>query len=157
MDHLHVSKDLCSLLSQNSWKKMRQWQWWSSTTIPSLIEPYLAYWYSVLILMVSFACTYFLSLLSFMSGLKTVDLMVCPCVPTAVQLIWMGFFPCVPLGPTLAISLPVLSLVRQLFMYTPLNISAWSESFEAYLGGIGYKVDIKVLLIACILSYSHIL
>ncbi|KAI6109939.1 hypothetical protein F5141DRAFT_1064026 [Pisolithus sp. B1] len=33
MDHLH-----------NSQKKVRQWQQWSSTTIPSLIKPYLAYW-----------------------------------------------------------------------------------------------------------------
>ncbi|KAI6015742.1 hypothetical protein BKA83DRAFT_4060677 [Pisolithus microcarpus] len=57
----------------------------------------------------------------------------------------MGFFPCAPLGPTLAISLPVLSLVRQLFMRMPLNISAWSESLEAYLGGMGYEVDTKVL------------
>ncbi|KAI6097623.1 hypothetical protein EDD16DRAFT_1461029, partial [Pisolithus croceorrhizus] len=64
----------------------------------------------------------------------------CLCVPTAVRLLQMGFFPCALLGPTLAISLPLLSLVRQLFMHTPPNISAWSESHEAYLGGMGYKV-----------------
>ncbi|KAI6094026.1 hypothetical protein EDD17DRAFT_1461970, partial [Pisolithus thermaeus] len=64
----------------------------------------------------------------------------CPCVPAAIQLLQMGFFPCVPWGLTLAISLSVLSLVRQLFMHTPPNISVWSESLEAYLGGMGYEV-----------------
>ncbi|KIK22862.1 hypothetical protein PISMIDRAFT_101701 [Pisolithus microcarpus 441] len=144
---------------------MRQWQRWSSTTIPSLIEPYLAYWrlsgnfWDVVNYelpqcncqssrQLKVLCIQF-------NGSKTVDLMVCPCVPTAVQLLQMGFFPCAPLGPTLAISLPVLSLVRQLFMCMPLNISAWSESLEAYLGGMGYEVDTKVLHVACILYYDH--
>ncbi|KAI6097143.1 hypothetical protein EV401DRAFT_2062187 [Pisolithus croceorrhizus] len=95
--------------------------------------------------MVRFTCIYFLSLLSFMSSSKNVDLMVCLCVPAAIQLLWMGFFPCAPLGLTLAISLPVLSLVRKLFTCTPLNISAWSKSLEAYLGGMGYEVDTKIL------------
>ncbi|KAI6096296.1 hypothetical protein EDD16DRAFT_1500644 [Pisolithus croceorrhizus] len=153
MDHLHVSKDLCSLPSWNSWKKMRQWQQWLSTTIPSLIKPYLAYWQqsrhfqdAVNYELPQCNCqsSRWLKVLCIQfNGLKTVDLMVCLCVPTAIQLLWMGFFPCAPLGPTLAISLPVLSLVRQLFMCTPPNISAWSESLEAYLGGMGYKVDTK--------------
>ncbi|KAI6137009.1 hypothetical protein F5141DRAFT_996085 [Pisolithus sp. B1] len=43
-----------------------------------------------------------------MSGSKYVDLMVCLCVPAAIQLLQMGFFLCAPLGLTLAISLPVL-------------------------------------------------
>ncbi|KAI6018346.1 hypothetical protein EDC04DRAFT_2869985 [Pisolithus marmoratus] len=69
--------------------------------------------------------------------------MVCSCVPAAIQLLWMGYFPCAPLGPTLAVSLQLLSLVRQLFMWMPPNTSAWCESFEAYLAGLGYKVDTK--------------
>ncbi|KAI6037646.1 hypothetical protein EDC04DRAFT_2868602 [Pisolithus marmoratus] len=69
--------------------------------------------------------------------------MVCSCVPATVQLLWMGYFPCAPLGPTLAVSLQLLSLVRQLFMQMPPNTSAWCESFEAYLAGMGYKVDTK--------------
>ncbi|KAI6039182.1 hypothetical protein EDC04DRAFT_2568813 [Pisolithus marmoratus] len=78
-----------------------------------------------------------------MSGSQSVDLTVCPCEPAALQLLQMGFFPCAPLGPTLAVSLQVLSLVRQLFMRMPPNVSAWCESLEAYLGGMGYKVDTK--------------
>ncbi|KAI6023465.1 hypothetical protein EDC04DRAFT_2869550 [Pisolithus marmoratus] len=69
--------------------------------------------------------------------------MVCSCVPATVQFLWMGYFPCAPLGLTLAVSLQLLSLVRQLFMQMPPNTSAWCESFEAYLAGMGYKVDTK--------------
>ncbi|KAI6029186.1 hypothetical protein BKA83DRAFT_4461857 [Pisolithus microcarpus] len=132
---------------------MRQWQQWSSTTIPSLIEPYLVYRrlsrnFQDVVDYELPQCNCQLSrrlkvLCIQFNGLKTVDLMVCPCVPAAVQLLRMGFFPCALLGPTLAVSLPVLSLVRQLFMHMPLNISAWSESLEAYLGGMGYEVDTK--------------
>ncbi|KIK14083.1 hypothetical protein PISMIDRAFT_117656, partial [Pisolithus microcarpus 441] len=78
-----------------------------------------------------------------MTGLRHVDLTVCPCAPAALQLLWIGYFPCAPLGPTLAVSLQLLSLVRQLFMRMPPNTSAWCESFEAYLAGMGYKVDTK--------------
>ncbi|KAI5999920.1 hypothetical protein EDD15DRAFT_2386268 [Pisolithus albus] len=78
-----------------------------------------------------------------MTGLRHVDLTICPCAPAALQLLWIGYFPCAPLGPTLAVSLQLLSLVRQLFMRMPLNTSAWCESFEAYLAGMGYKVDTK--------------
>ncbi|KAI6094971.1 hypothetical protein EDD16DRAFT_1481654 [Pisolithus croceorrhizus] len=56
----------------------------------------------------------------------------------------MGYFPFAPLGPTLTVSLQLLSLVRQLFMQMPPNTSAWCESFEAYLAGMGYKVNTKV-------------
>ncbi|KAI6043768.1 hypothetical protein EDC04DRAFT_2866198 [Pisolithus marmoratus] len=123
---------------------MKQWQQWSSTTIPSLIEPYLVYRqqsgnlhdtvdYNLpqlvrLCIFVPFLCS-----LSFMSGLQSVDL----------TLLQMGFFPCALLGPTLTVSLQVLSLVQQLFMCMPPNVLAWCESLEAYLGGMGYKVDTK--------------
>ncbi|KAI6109936.1 hypothetical protein F5141DRAFT_1004470, partial [Pisolithus sp. B1] len=78
------------------------------------------------------------------SGLQYVDLMVCPCAPAALQLLCMGYFPCAPLGPTLAVSLQLLSLVRQLFMWMPPNTLAWCESFEAYLAVMGYRMDTKV-------------
>ncbi|KAI6094877.1 hypothetical protein F5141DRAFT_969790, partial [Pisolithus sp. B1] len=61
-----------------------------------------------------------------------VDLVVCPCAPAALQLLWMGYFPCAPLGPTLAASLQLPSLGRQLFMQMPPNTSAWCKSFKAY-------------------------
>ncbi|KIK15234.1 hypothetical protein PISMIDRAFT_57995, partial [Pisolithus microcarpus 441] len=93
-------------------KMMRQWQQWSSTTIPSLIEPYLVYRrlsrnFQDVVDYELPQCNCQLSrrlkvLCIQFNGLKTVDLMVCPCVPAAVQLLRMGFFPCALLGPTLA-------------------------------------------------------
>ncbi|KAI6025668.1 hypothetical protein F5J12DRAFT_715399, partial [Pisolithus orientalis] len=74
---------------------------------------------------------------------KMVDLAICPCAPVALQLLQMGYFPSAPLGPTLAVSLQLLSLVRQVFMCMPPNISAWCKSLEAYLASMGYKVDTK--------------
>ncbi|KAI6009631.1 hypothetical protein F5J12DRAFT_718929 [Pisolithus orientalis] len=49
----------------------------------------------------------------------------------------MGYFPCAPLGPTLAVSLQLLGLC------IPPNTSAWCESLEAYLAAMGYEVDTK--------------
>ncbi|KIO02867.1 hypothetical protein M404DRAFT_146776, partial [Pisolithus tinctorius Marx 270] len=76
--------------------------------------------------------------------LQVVDLTVCPCALAALQLLQMGYYPSAPLGPTLAVSLQLLSLVRQVFMCMPPNISAWCESLEAHLASMGYKVDTKV-------------
>ncbi|KAI5983957.1 hypothetical protein EDD15DRAFT_2390612 [Pisolithus albus] len=131
---------------------MRQWQRWSCDVIPSLVQPYLSYRrlsnrfrnpvnYEPPTLV---ECHFPVCLGAlFMVGLRHVDLVVCPCVPAALQLLWMGYFPCAPLGPSLAVSLQFLSLVRQLFMRMPPNTSAWCESFEAYLAGMGYRVDTK--------------
>ncbi|KAI5993141.1 hypothetical protein F5J12DRAFT_786017 [Pisolithus orientalis] len=83
-----------------------------------------------------------------MAALQSVDLAVCPCAPAALQLLWMGYFPCAPLGPTLAVSLQLLSFVQQLFMCIPPNTSAWCESLEAYLAAMGYEVDTKSWVIA---------
>ncbi|KAI5993753.1 hypothetical protein F5J12DRAFT_907337 [Pisolithus orientalis] len=78
-----------------------------------------------------------------MAALQSVDLAVCPCAPAALQLLWMGYFPCAPLGPTLAVSLQLLSFVQQFFMCIPPSTSAWCESLEAYLAAMGYEVDTK--------------
>ncbi|KIM51865.1 hypothetical protein SCLCIDRAFT_99359, partial [Scleroderma citrinum Foug A] len=76
-------------------------------------------------------------------NMHSVDLVVCSCAPAAQQLINMGYFPCAPLAPTLAVSLKVLTLVKHLFVRIPPNTSAWCEAFESYLGGMGYNVDAK--------------
>ncbi|KIK24162.1 hypothetical protein PISMIDRAFT_646625, partial [Pisolithus microcarpus 441] len=153
MDGLHISQDPFSSPSRSAGKKMRQWQWWLCDVIPSLVQPYLSYWrlsnhfrnpvnYELpmcncqLSQRLKVICIHF-------DGLRHVDLVVCPCVPAALQLLWMGYFPCAPLGPSLAVSLQLLSLVRQLFMQMPPNTSAWCKSFEAYLAGMGYRVDTK--------------
>ncbi|KIO01257.1 hypothetical protein M404DRAFT_150603, partial [Pisolithus tinctorius Marx 270] len=135
-------------------KKMKQWQQWLHTVIPSLLQPYLAYrrlsnhfWNPVDYELPMCGChqTRKLRVICIdFNALQSVDLAVCPCAPAALQFLWMGYFPCAPLGPTLAVSLQLLSFVRQLFMCIPPNTSAWCESLEAYLAAMGYKVDTKV-------------
>ncbi|KAI6143416.1 hypothetical protein BKA82DRAFT_4331278 [Pisolithus tinctorius] len=128
---------------------MKQWQRWSHTVIPSLLQPYLAYRRlsnhfrnPVDYELPTCGCHQTRKLRVICIDFN-VDLAVCPCAPAALQLLWMGYFPCAPLGPTLAVSLQLLSFVRQLFMRIPPNTSAWCESLEAYLAAMGYKVDTK--------------
>ena len=90
-----------------------------------------------------------------MSDMHSIDLVVCSCAPAAQQLIHMGYFPCAPLAPTLAVSLKVLTLVKNLFVCMPPNTSVWCEAFESYLGGMGYNVDAKVGLLSCVVTISN--
>ena len=91
-----------------------------------------------------------------MSDMHSIDLLVCSCAPAAQQLIHMGYFPCAPLAPTLAVCLKVLTLVKHLFVHMPPNTSAWCEAFESYLGGMGYSVDAKVGVLTCVLIVSNV-
>ena len=78
--------------------------------------------------------------------MQSVDILVCSCATAAQQLLQMGYFPCAPLGPTLAVSLRVLTFVKQLFVHMPPNTSAWCEAFQSYLGSMGFTIDAKVRL-----------
>ncbi|KIM50444.1 hypothetical protein SCLCIDRAFT_47385, partial [Scleroderma citrinum Foug A] len=75
--------------------------------------------------------------------MHSIDLMVCSCAPAAQQLLQMGYFPCAPLAPTLAVSVKVLTLIKHLLVCIPPNTSAWCEALESYLRGMGYYVDAK--------------
>ncbi|EIW73917.1 hypothetical protein CONPUDRAFT_34899, partial [Coniophora puteana RWD-64-598 SS2] len=52
-------------------------------------------------------------------------------------------FPCAPSTPTLAVDLRVLRFVDMLALRTAPNVSAWSDTLEAYLLGMGYKFPMK--------------
>ena len=81
--------------------------------------------------------------------MHSIDLMVCSCAPAAQQLLQMGYSPCAPLAPTLAVSVKVLTLIKHLLVHIPPNTSAWCEALESYLRGMGYYVDAKVGLLCC--------
>ncbi|KIM66636.1 hypothetical protein SCLCIDRAFT_110141, partial [Scleroderma citrinum Foug A] len=113
---------------------------WSDEVIPSLIQPYLRYQRlsrklrdpvtpQLLICKNNCVCHHLKVVCINFDNMHSVDLVVCSCAPAAQQLIHMGYFPCAPLAPTLAVSLKVLTLVKQLFVRTPPNISAWCETF----------------------------
>ncbi|KAL4061842.1 hypothetical protein J3A83DRAFT_4365119 [Scleroderma citrinum] len=82
-----------------------------------------------------------------LSDIQTIGIVVCSCITAVQQLLQMGYFPCAPLAPTLAVSLKLLNLVKHLFVHIPPNISAWCEALQSYLGSMGYSVDSKVRLL----------
>ncbi|KIM60177.1 hypothetical protein SCLCIDRAFT_124774 [Scleroderma citrinum Foug A] len=75
--------------------------------------------------------------------MQSIGLLVCSCATAAQQLLQLGYFPCAPLAPTLAVSLKVLTFVKKLFVHIPPNTSAWCEAFQSYLGSMGYTIDAK--------------
>ncbi|EIW81261.1 hypothetical protein CONPUDRAFT_56223 [Coniophora puteana RWD-64-598 SS2] len=70
----------------------------------------------------------------------------CPCVGAAQCLLRAGLFPCAPSPPTLAVDLCVLWFIEMLALCTAPNVSAWTDTLEAYLRGMGYKLPMKVNL-----------
>jgi hypothetical protein len=88
-----------------------------------------------------------------------VSLDVCEC-SAAPQLLVRGLFPCAPNWPTLAVDVNLLQLASKLFLRTPPNISAWSDTVEASLADRGYQLATKVLSINIIictpLNYTYI-
>ncbi|KIM57666.1 hypothetical protein SCLCIDRAFT_86133, partial [Scleroderma citrinum Foug A] len=141
--------------SQNSRKKIRQWQRWSNEIIPSLVQPYLKYRRlsrslcdPVATQPLTHECQCVRHHLKIVcvnfDNMQSVDILVCSCATAAQQLLQMGYFPCAPLGPTLAVSLRVLTFVKQLFVCMPPNTSAWCEAFQSYLGSMGFTIDAKV-------------
>lgn len=77
-------------------------------------------------------------------GLEATELHVCDCRPAALQLLNRGYFPCAPTAPTLAVDLKVLELVRELFLRATPNVTAWSDTLEAFLAGRKYKLKTRV-------------
>ncbi|KIM56834.1 hypothetical protein SCLCIDRAFT_131692, partial [Scleroderma citrinum Foug A] len=77
-------------------------------------------------------------------NMQSIDLLVCSCATAAQQLLQLGYFPCAPLAPTLAVSLKVQTFVKKLFVQILPNTSARCEAFQSYLGSMGYTIDAKV-------------
>lgn len=69
---------------------------------------------------------------------------LCTCKEPALQLLSLGLFPCAPSRPTLAVDLNMLDLVRNLFLNTAPNVTAWSETLESFLGARKYKLKTRV-------------
>ncbi|KAF9515785.1 hypothetical protein BS47DRAFT_1260007, partial [Hydnum rufescens UP504] len=66
-------------------------------------------------------------------ALCDVDIAVCTCHPAPQQLVQMGYFPCSPVYPMLAVSLDMLELVSTLFILAVPNERAWATTITKYL------------------------
>ncbi|RDB20395.1 hypothetical protein Hypma_012501 [Hypsizygus marmoreus] len=138
--------------SAHTKKKERQWQKWANETIPALLQPYLTLLRETDSLResvssasevtcacrshvrkISVACVYF-------ERIKVIK--VCSC-SAALQLLSRGLFPCAPVEPSLAVDLNMLDYVKELFVRTPPNTTAWCDTLEAFLGNRKYKLKTK--------------
>ncbi|KAF9509302.1 hypothetical protein BS47DRAFT_1252443, partial [Hydnum rufescens UP504] len=55
------------------------------------------------------------------------------------QLMEIGYFPCAPVYPTLAVSLDMLELVSILFVHSAPNERAWAATITKYLKNRGHE------------------
>jgi hypothetical protein len=73
-------------------------------------------------------------ILVYMDKLEVINVIACPC-----KLLSMGFFPCSPIRPTLAVHVDVLQFSQELFLRTAPNVTAFTATLDAFLGVRGYK------------------
>jgi len=76
--------------------------------------------------------------------INTLYLRVCDLHTAATSLIHLGFFPCAPKRPSLAVDLNLLDLIRLYSLYTSPNITGWSQTIETYLKARGHTLRTDV-------------
>jgi len=68
---------------------------------------------------------------------------ICSCM-AARQLLSRGLFPCAPKQPSLAVDLNMLDFVRELFLRSPPNNTAWCDTLDGFLAKRKYKLKTMV-------------
>jgi hypothetical protein len=122
---------------------------WNVTVLPSLIRPYMRFrrqqrCHSQLEAPSEFVCTcggrhHNLRVIGVhMERLEDVTIDVCECRPAPLQLVQLGFFPCSPVRPTLAVSLDMLEFVAELFLHIAPNERGWAATVVKYLDARGH-------------------
>ena len=77
-------------------------------------------------------------------GYSSTLLSICDCYPAADQLMNIGYFPCAPVCPTLAIDINLLELVTIALHYMAPNVMGWASSLQEFLSIHGYLIGGKV-------------
>ena len=78
------------------------------------------------------------------SGCSQQTLSICECYPASVQLVEMGYFPCAPVRPTLAIDINLLEFVTIVSHHMAPNVMGWSSTLQEFLSLRGYLLSEKV-------------
>ena len=78
------------------------------------------------------------------SGTSQTMLSICECYPSGAQLIEMGYFPCAPTRPTLAIDINFLEFVSIASHHMAPNVAGWSAAIQSFLSIRGYLGGEKV-------------
>jgi len=90
--------------------------------------------------------TLLILLLTFGLGIVARPVRMCRCCArTASLFLTMGFFPCSPLTPGLAVHIDVLSFLRELHFTTAPNVSGFSKALESFLRTRYYKLAREVV------------
>src|SRR5260370_20418655 len=74
----------------------------------------------------------------YMDHLEEIKVQHCLKCPTAIQLLELGLFPCMPVWPGLAVSLVMLEWACTLFLHMVSNMQAWANTVEIMLKHQGY-------------------
>lgn len=69
----------------------------------------------------------------------------CPSRSLPIELVKLGYFPCTPKRPELAIKIQYLEFMRHHFLRMPPNITAWAAGLESYLASRKFRLGRKVL------------
>ncbi|KAG6818511.1 hypothetical protein H0H93_004399, partial [Arthromyces matolae] len=131
-------------------KKQNQWIRWTTVVLPTLVKPYLTLLRKTDSLRVPVTSERNASCGCGSTKRKIevkalyfdhIDsITVCSC-QAAVELVSQGLFPCAPLRPSLAVDLGVLDFVRELFLRSAPNNTAWCEALEAFLASRKYLLE----------------
>lgn len=155
-------------------KKQRQWHRWAGQVIPGMLSSYMTICRETLSLREVVAmkplppckkCTVVsdwpvvlvqtqrrllsarfrpATLLTEDVGLVKIVLKKCSCRSIPMRLLQLGFFPCSPVLPTLAVDLNMLEFVKELFMRMPPNVTAWCATLEHFLEKRQYTLTTRV-------------
>ncbi|KAH6865348.1 hypothetical protein BKA70DRAFT_1244851, partial [Coprinopsis sp. MPI-PUGE-AT-0042] len=125
-------------------KRLRQFSTWTETVLPQLLPTYLTLLSSsnnlANIRRSPGSCTCPRSVQRIIVDCISFDgishYIVCSCAP-ARQLLVAGFFPTAPLFPTMAVDVRMLEFMRELYLCSPPNRSAWSSALESFYGRQG--------------------
>ena len=71
-------------------------------------------------------------------------LAICECRPASVQLVEMGYFPCAPVRPSLAVDINLLEFVTIASHTMAPNVKGWSDTLQSFLTVRGFLLGEKV-------------
>ena len=84
------------------------------------------------------------SLTHILQGCLPKALAICECRPASVQLVEMGYFPCAPVRPSLAVDINLLEFVTIASHNMAPNVKGWSDTLQNFLAVRGFLLGEKV-------------
>jgi hypothetical protein len=77
-------------------------------------------------------------------------LLICDCKPAGVQLVELGYFPCAPVRPSLAVDINFLEFVTTASHYMAPNVLGWASTLHEFLHVRAYSIGSEVIVLVCV-------